>query len=171
MVKDLLGVHNRKESEVKVRKYAVIATLATALFGGCSGIPKEDQGMILGGVLGGVLGSTIGGGSGQVIATIAGVVIGGYIGREVGQHMDKEDRLRHERAVAEAIANSGHYTWQNPRTRRYGGASALDRVYRNPNHGRGYCREYREWVVIDGREVSAHGTACQRPDGSWRIVN
>ncbi|OGZ05783.1 MAG: hypothetical protein A3C93_00720 [Candidatus Lloydbacteria bacterium RIFCSPHIGHO2_02_FULL_54_17] len=151
---------------MKMRGFAV-AVGVVAMLGGCSNIPKGDQGMVIGGVLGGLAGSTIGGGSGRVIATIAGALIGGYVGHEVGQHMDREDRARHERAVAETVANGGRHTWHNPRTRRHGGATA-GRYYETP---RGYCREYREYVVIDGREVPAHGTACRQPDGSWRIMN
>ncbi len=151
---------------MKMRSFAVAVGVA-AMLGGCSNIPKGDQGMVIGGVLGGLAGSTIGGGSGRVIATIAGALIGGYVGREVGQHMDREDRARHERAVAESIAHGGRHTWHNPHTRRHGGTVVL-REHRSP---RGYCREYREWVVIDGREVPAYGTACQQRDGSWRIVN
>ncbi len=34
-----------------------------------------------------------------------------------------------------------------------------------------YCREFQTTVVIDGRPQSAHGTACQQPDGSWAVVH
>lgn len=33
-----------------------------------------------------------------------------------------------------------------------------------------YCREFQTTVVIDGQPQSAHGTACQQPDGSWVVV-
>jgi hypothetical protein len=38
------------------------------------------------------------------------------------------------------------------------------------NAGR-YCREYQRTAVINGRQQQVYGTACQMPDGSWRIVN
>jgi len=34
-----------------------------------------------------------------------------------------------------------------------------------------YCREFQTTVVIDGQPQSAHGTACQQPDGSWVVVH
>jgi len=33
----------------------------------------------------------------------------------------------------------------------------------------GYCREYQTYVIIDGREEQAYGTACRQPDGAWAI--
>lgn len=33
-----------------------------------------------------------------------------------------------------------------------------------------YCREYQSSSVVGGRQVYSYGTACQQPDGSWRIV-
>jgi hypothetical protein len=33
------------------------------------------------------------------------------------------------------------------------------------------CREVERTVQIDGRPQKAYGTACRRPDGSWRFVN
>lgn len=32
-----------------------------------------------------------------------------------------------------------------------------------------YCREYTSTVEIGGRPVPAFGTACQQPDGSWKM--
>jgi hypothetical protein len=34
-----------------------------------------------------------------------------------------------------------------------------------------YCREFQTTIVIDGQPQSAHGTACQQPDGSWAVVH
>lgn len=34
-----------------------------------------------------------------------------------------------------------------------------------------YCREYTQPVIVGGRKVSSYGTACQQPDGSWKIIN
>lgn len=33
-----------------------------------------------------------------------------------------------------------------------------------------YCREYTQQVVIGGERRSSYGTACQQPDGDWKIV-
>lgn len=34
-----------------------------------------------------------------------------------------------------------------------------------------YCREYQRSVVIGGVTQQAYGTACQGPDGQWRIAS
>lgn len=34
-----------------------------------------------------------------------------------------------------------------------------------------YCREYQAQVVVGGVPQPSYGTACQQPDGSWRVVN
>jgi len=34
-----------------------------------------------------------------------------------------------------------------------------------------HCREYQATSTIDGRPQQTYGTACQQPDGTWRIVN
>ena len=34
-----------------------------------------------------------------------------------------------------------------------------------------YCREYQSQVNVGGRMQYGYGTACQQPDGSWRVVN
>ena len=33
------------------------------------------------------------------------------------------------------------------------------------------CGEFTYWTQIGGRDVQRKGISCQRPDGSWEIVN
>jgi hypothetical protein len=33
------------------------------------------------------------------------------------------------------------------------------------------CRPYESQTVIGGQPQTIHGTACQQPDGTWRIMN
>lgn len=33
-----------------------------------------------------------------------------------------------------------------------------------------YCREFQQDVTIGGQTQQAYGTACQQPDGAWRVV-
>jgi Surface antigen len=33
------------------------------------------------------------------------------------------------------------------------------------------CREYQRTVMIGNVPQQVHGTACQQPDGSWRMMN
>jgi hypothetical protein len=34
----------------------------------------------------------------------------------------------------------------------------------------GSCRKFQQAIKLDGRSVMAYGTACQQPDGTWRIA-
>jgi hypothetical protein len=34
----------------------------------------------------------------------------------------------------------------------------------------GNCREFQRAINVDGRSVMAYCTACQQPDGTWRII-
>ncbi|MCB2107672.1 MAG: hypothetical protein KDE14_08235 [Rhodobacteraceae bacterium] len=36
--------------------------------------------------------------------------------------------------------------------------------------GSQYCREFQQTITVGGRREEAYGTACQEPDGSWRLV-
>lgn len=40
-----------------------------------------------------------------------------------------------------------------------------------PQAQRGLCREYQSTGVVNGSVVPTYGTACQQPDGTWRIIN
>lgn len=33
-----------------------------------------------------------------------------------------------------------------------------------------YCREFQSTVLVGGVPQQSYGTACQQPDGTWRIV-
>jgi len=59
--------------------------------------------------------------------------------------------------------------WSNPDTGHRGEVAVLDQRYDGASGLP--CRTYRTTVVIDGRPQTAIGTACQEPDGTWRIVN
>ncbi len=43
------------------------------------------------------------------------------------------------------------------------------RTYRTPAGM--YCREYQQTVVVGGQPQQGYGTACRKPDGSWRVTN
>jgi hypothetical protein len=40
-----------------------------------------------------------------------------------------------------------------------------------PTGGNQYCREYTSTAMVDGKPQETVGTACQGPDGRWRIMN
>jgi hypothetical protein len=33
------------------------------------------------------------------------------------------------------------------------------------------CGEFKYWMKIGGRDVQRKGVSCQKPDGTWEIVN
>jgi len=132
---------------------------------------KQTAGTIIGGVAGAVLGSQVGGGSGRIIATAVGTLAGAMIGSEIGKSLDRADQLA--MAQAEQTAHTApigeKVVWNNPDSGNSGYVTPI-RDGRNAQT-KAYCREYQTTVVIDGREQSAFGTACQQPDGSWKIIS
>lgn len=162
-----------------IRKLSIPRSSATALaltglltLGACQGMqdaPKQSAGTLLGGVGGAVAGAQFGKGTGQLAATAAGTLLGAFIGSEVGKSLDRADRQAMAQATQQAYnAPVGEtIAWNNPNT---GNAGTVTPVRDGRTQSGAYCREYRQTVVIDGRSEEAYGTACQQPDGTWKIV-
>tara|TARA_R110001592_G_scaffold20926_5_gene84564 strand:- start:626 stop:1111 length:486 start_codon:yes stop_codon:yes gene_type:complete len=131
---------------------------------------KEMVGTGAGAVVGGLLGSKVGGGSGQLWATGAGALLGAYLGNEVGKSLDNADRQYMSNAVyqAQSAPVGEPISWNNPESGNAGNIVATKDGY---SASGSYCREFQQTVYIGGKEESAFGTACQKPDGSWEIVN
>ena len=150
----------------------VLAPLAAAalILAACSDSgQKQTAGTVIGGVAGAVLGSQIGGGSGQLVAVAVGTLAGAMIGSEIGKSLDRADQLAMAQAEQQAhTAPIGEkIVWNNPDSGHSGSVTPV-RDGRNAQTN-AYCREYQTTVVIDGREQAAFGTACQQPDGSWKV--
>ncbi len=152
----------------------VFMVLGVASLGACQTLDgrgnKELMGGGAGAVIGGILGSQIGGGSGQNWAVGAGVLIGALIGSDVGASLDKADLIYAERAASQArTAPIGEtITWNNPDT---GNSGEITPVRDGKAASGRYCREYQQTIMVGGKEESAYGSACRKPDGSWEIVN
>ncbi len=158
-----------------VSRTAVTALALTGLLalGACQNMqdsPKQNVGTILGGIGGAVAGAQFGKGSGQLAATAAGTLLGAFIGSEIGKSLDRADRQAMSQATEQAQrAPIGEtISWNNPDSGNHGSVTP---VRDGRTDSGSYCREYRQTVVIDGRSEEAYGTACQQPDGSWRVVN
>ncbi len=150
-----------------------LAPLAAAalILAACSDAgQKQTAGTVIGGVAGAVLGSQVGSGSGRLIATAIGTLAGAMIGSEIGKSLDRADQLAMAQAEQKAhTATVGEkIVWNNPDSGNSGSVTPI-RDGRNAQSN-AYCREYQTTVVIDGREQSAYGTACQQPDGSWKVI-
>ena len=157
------------------KKILAIPTLAVTLtLTGCADDGRggnEVGGTLMGAALGGLIGSQMGGrGDGRLAMTAAGTLLGAYVGNSIGRRMDDEDRRRMRDAESRAYSGplNQPIVWNNPRSGNSGTVTPL-RDGRS-NSGK-YCREFQSEVTVGGEHQNAHGTACQEPDGSWRIVN
>jgi len=154
-------------------KRIVVVMMAVAVLGACAqrGIgQKQGVGTLVGAGVGALAGSQIGGGKGKLAAVAIGALLGGYAGNEIGKSLDRADKLAANQAAQQAqTAPIGQtINWNNPQS---GNSGTVTPTRQGTNSTTGaYCREFRQTVTIDGRTTEAYGTACQQPDGSWRIV-
>jgi len=167
------GANEFRLTKDDIMQYKALAPLAAAalILAACSDAgQKQTAGTVIGGVAGAVLGSQIGGGSGRLVATAIGTLAGAMIGSEIGKSLDRADQLAMAQAEQKAhTAPVGEkIVWNNPDSGNSGSVTPI-RDGRNAQSN-AYCREYQTTVVIDGREQSAYGTACQQPDGSWKVI-
>ncbi|HYD29454.1 MAG TPA: RT0821/Lpp0805 family surface protein [Azospirillaceae bacterium] len=152
-------------------KSLVPVVIAALLMAACSttGGTKQTVGTIGGAVAGGALGSRFGGGTGKLVATGVGTLLGAFVGSEIGASLDKADQTHLQRATQQAYAApiGEKIAWNNPQSGNYGTITPLKDGYTSSGS---YCREYQQTVTVNGRVEQAFGTACQQPDGSWRLV-
>ena len=148
---------------------AAIVIMLSFTVTGCKTMgSKEGLGTIVGAGAGGLLGNTIGKGRGRTAATVAGIFLGGMIGRDIGASLDRIDRQMITRTTGhslETMPSGRTSTWRNPNSGNYGTVTPM-RTYQTR---RGYCREYQNTVTVGGKQQSAYGTACRKPDGTWEI--
>ena len=156
---------------MRLSRYLIPAVLAAALVG-CSNSgngEKEFGGTLVGAGLGGLAGSQIGGGTGKLVAAGAGVLLGGLLGNQVGKSLDNADRVQMQQAQQTAYAApvGQQITWNNPQSG-HTGTITPTRDGRDANGA--YCREFQQTINVGGQPQQGYGTACQQPDGSWKIV-
>jgi surface antigen len=83
-------------------------------------------------------------------------------------NLNQEQQRAHERAIYGAISVpiGNTVTWTQ------GAATGtVTPIWEGRSNTGEYCREFRQEITIGNRTEVAHGTACQRPDGSWEIVD
>ncbi len=150
---------------------AASAVLMVGVLGGCVTDQggKQITGSVIGAGLGGLVGSKVGKGSGQLVATATGAVLGGLFGSEIGKSLDRADKAYAQRAQTAATqAPVGEtISWSNPESGNRGTVTPT----REGRHNRtgAYCREYQTEVIVGGEAQVGYGTACQMPDGDWKI--
>ncbi len=82
--------------------------------------------------------------------------------------LNEQQQRAHEEAFVEATSSplGEPIIWDD------GGSNGSVTAVRDGQTADGrQCREFRQNVVIDGRNTEAYGTACLQPDGSWEVVN
>lgn len=154
-----------------LKKFFTLA-VAVVLVSGCQqgAGQKEQMGTVAGAVIGGVLGSNVGAGKGRTAAIIGGTLLGSMAGSSIGASLDKADMMYMQQSQVQAYQAPINETivWNNPES----GNSGTITPTRDGTATNGtYCREFQQTVTIDGRTEAAYGRACQRPDGTWQIVN
>ena len=80
---------------------------------------------------------------------------------------DEQRRVHEEALLRSTTAGVGEtIIWEE------GGASGSVTTTRigHTRSGR-TCHEFQQDVTIGGKTQHAYGTACQQPDGSWKIIN
>lgn len=134
-------------------------------FGIGSGVcDREQLGAVLGGALGAGIGREIGGRDAGPAATLGGAILGAVIGGSIGRRMDDTDQ--HCAGQALEYAEEGQIVrWRDPDGAEYR-ISPLRTFETSTNR---FCREFRSWAVIAGREEETVGTACRDVDGRWRL--
>lgn len=148
--------------------------LSTVALAGCESMNGVGNKQLIGGgggaLLGGLAGSQIGSGSGRLWATGAGVLLGALAGSEIGSSLDKADQTyamqANQRAYSAPVGET--IRWNNPDSGNYG---TITPTRDGRTSSGAYCREYQQSVVVGGKTQSGYGTACQQPDGSWKVVN
>src|SRR6185437_9024536 len=127
-------------------------------------------GTLGGGAAGGLIGSQIGHGSGNAAATLAGVLLGGFVGNQLGSTVDENDRKQAAAAERRAYAApiGQQITWNNPNN---GNSGTITPVKDGYAQNGAYCREFQENIVVGGQQKQGYGTACQQPDGTWKIIS
>ena len=157
-----------KKTIVKVAALAV----TVSVLAGCSQDtgPNQAGGTLIGAAAGGLVGSQFGSGSGKLAATGLGVLIGGLIGNKIGKSMDDEDKARALKAQQAAYTApvGQQIVWDNPNN---GHSGSVVPVKDGRDANGNYCREFQTTVTIGGQPQNAYGTACQQPDGSWKVIN
>lgn len=148
----------------------VIAALSLSACQTDSWGQKQTIGTLGGAAGGALLGNQFGKGTGNVVMTALGAVAGAWLGNEIGSSLDNADKaaLRSAETRAYDAPIGQTIKWNNPQSGNYG---TFTPVRDGTSSSGQYCREFNQSVVIGGKKQDAYGTACQQPDGTWKIVS
>lgn len=77
---------------------------------------KQEIGAAVGGVLGGLLGNRIAGRGSRTLGTVLGGALGVAAGSALGCKLQKNDQVKAERAMQDALAKNQNQSWQSDET-------------------------------------------------------
>lgn len=166
-VRETLGVG---KTGMKLVRTVLVGLFALTIAGCANGGPSNEQlGGLVGAAAGAAIGSQIGSGTGRTIAIAAGTLLGYWAGSSVVRRLTEQDRAYMSRTHNAAMAtNSNGQTssWKNPQSGNSGTVTPTT-TYKTAQGST--CRTFSETITAGGQSDSASGTACQQPDGSWRV--
>lgn len=151
------------ENKGKLMPKAIVGVTAGAIFlaactGGQAPSPGANSGI--------VEDSRVGAGAGEVPV---GAIEGGLLGLDIGRSLSDADRQAALQAEYQALeyGRAGEpIAWRSQ------DSGVRGEVVVGPSYevNRLDCREYTHTVYIDGRARVTRGTACRRPEGTWRMI-
>jgi surface antigen len=103
----------------------------------------------------------------RAAATVLGAALGAVVGGKVGRSLDDEDRNYAYGAATRSFSTGREITWEN----RESGHRGRFRPKRSFERDGGLCRDFEHTIWVEGEPDVIEGTACQTPDGRWRVVS
>lgn len=107
---------NRASAETDDGQRATSGGLLGGIFGCSVSGKSQGIGAVVGGVAGGLLGNRIAGSGSRTLGTLLGGALGAAAGSAIGCKLQKNDRMRAERAAQQAVASNQSQTWRNDET-------------------------------------------------------
>jgi len=103
------------------------------------------------------------------------VLVGALLGNEIGRSLDPGPRTALSTPTdrtLESLPSNRPVPWQNPDAAPSAAPARppLGTVAPLPGAAGENCREYQQTIIVGGEKRPGYGTACQQPDGSWKII-
>lgn len=128
---------------------------------------RQTAGGTIGAITGGWFGSQFGSGEGTVAMAAAGAVLGALAGSHLALSAEDQRSMNYAASQAQTAPIGETITWNNPQTGAHGSYTAVRDGYTQSGL---YCREFTQNITVGGETQVGYGTACQQPDGAWKIV-
>jgi surface antigen len=138
-------------------------------YGGGSMIAPA-AGALGGGAVSGLACSALGRGNGKTAIVGACTLLGGIAGLVMGQQYSQQQRVTqaYQNPRVPMMAQPQAPYQQQP----YQGDAELKlgKTFSDPSTGE-YCREFQHRAKVGGKIQQLFGTACQQPDGTWKVIS